>query len=260
MNARNLRRYIETAKRRLLEEELDSRKKHLVRPLADSYLPAKKQCTVDSSEDKLAVVGGQCAGDQTRARLYAALAQIDTLDYPRSHHQRRFHECFIKASLKTIYGDDYQVCEPRLKQEHKCDRLKTEVMIVTPRRFGKTFSVAQYVAAFTAAVHGKEVAIFSTGRRASKKMLDLVMRFLMPLIDGKKRIITRNVEEILLKDEATGLNNKICSYPAKVQVRHPTTDVFTLHKCLAHQKCVASGATDRNYVRTYKYRYGRPAR
>lgn len=49
-------------------------------------------------------------------------------------------------------------------------------MIVTPRRFGKTFSVAQYVAAFTAAVHGKEVAIFSTGRRASKKMLDLVFR------------------------------------------------------------------------------------
>jgi hypothetical protein len=92
-------------------------------------------------------------------------------------------------------------------------------MIVTPRRFGKTFSVAQYVAAFSAAVHGKEVAIFSTGRRASKKMLDLVFRFLKPLIDGNKTVVTRNVEEILLRDNETGLNNKICSYPAKVQVR-----------------------------------------
>lgn len=112
------------------------------------------------------------------------------------------------------------MCEKRLLKEHKRKVLKTEVMIVTPRRFGKTFAVAQYVAAFTAAVHGKEVAIFSTGRRASKKMLDLVVRFLMPLIAGKKKVITRNVEEILIRDEETGLNNKICSYPAKVQVRH----------------------------------------
>jgi hypothetical protein len=179
-----------------------------------------------------------CVGDQNLERLYATLAEIDAADYPRSHHQRKFHDSFIKASLRSIYTDDYAVCEKRLQERFRTDYINPIVMIVTPRRFGKTYSVAQYVAAYTAAVHGKEVAIFSTGnkrrvlllgssidfvgcpgRRASKKMLDLVMKFLKPLIAGKKRIYTRNVEEVIVEQlESPFARNKVCSYPAKVQV------------------------------------------
>ena len=46
------------------------------------------------------------------------------------------------------------------------------------------------------------------------------MKFLAPLIAGKKRIYTRNVEEVVVQQLTPPYaKNKVCSYPAKVQVR-----------------------------------------
>ena len=156
-------------------------------------------------------------GDATLSALFAKLEQIDGLEYPRSHHQIKFHDCFTRACLRIIYGADYTRCESQLLKEFAVESFRTEVMIVTPRRFGKTFSVAQYCAAFAASVMGKEVAIFSTGRRASKKILDLVWRFLEPIMKPTQHLRLKNVEEIHLFDDETGKLNKVCSYPSKVQ-------------------------------------------
>jgi hypothetical protein len=156
-------------------------------------------------------------GDRVLSALFAKLEEIDQLEYPRSLHQIKFHDCFTRASLRIIYGNDYDRCEKRLLHEFDSREFRTEVMIVTPRRFGKTFSVAQYCAAFTASVLGKEVAIFSTGRRASKKILDLVIRFMQPILRPTQRIVTRNQEEVHVIDDETGKRNKVCSYPSKVQ-------------------------------------------
>jgi hypothetical protein len=157
------------------------------------------------------------AGDATLSALFSKLEQIDGLEFPRSHHQIKFHDCFTRACLRIIYGADYERCEPQLLREFAVPEFRTEVMIVTPRRFGKTFSVAQYCAAFAASVMGKEVAIFSTGRRASKKILDLVWRFLKPIMRPTQKLMLKNVEEIHLFDSATNKLNKVCSYPSKVQ-------------------------------------------
>ena len=229
---------IDDLMREAVNVEIANRAEKQIPTLSKRYGRPKRPAGIAPPTVKLEEL--EVPGDVVRRRLYDTLNAIDAMEYPRSHHQRRFHECFICASLPSIYGDDYKLCEARLCREHKRTQIKTEVMIVTPRRFGKTFSVAQYVAAYSAAVHGKEVAIFSTGRRASKKMLDLIMRFLKPLIAGdpesalpfppannphafrsagKKRILTQNVEEVVLIDVETGARNKICSYPAKVQVR-----------------------------------------
>ena len=52
-----------------------------------------------------------CRGDRLLEDLYAKLAHIDRLQYPRSHHQVKFHDCFTRASLRIIYGDDYERVE-----------------------------------------------------------------------------------------------------------------------------------------------------
>ena len=162
------------------------------------------------------------AGDRLLENLYGKLAHIDRLQYPRSHHQVKFHDCFTRASLRIIYGDDFDRVEQFLLDEFDVSEFRTEVMIVTPRRFGKTFSVAQYCAAFATSIMGKEVAIFSTGRRASKKILDLVVRFIKPLLRKTQKITLRNVEEVHILDTETMHVNKVCSYPSKVQVRYCT--------------------------------------
>jgi hypothetical protein len=104
---------INRAKRLLVDLEIGARKAKRISSLGRTYAP-----TWGVTPDSLAVsqkVATGTVGDITRARLYAKLAHIDRLDFPRSHHQRKFHECFIRASLRTIYGDDYQLCEERLK-------------------------------------------------------------------------------------------------------------------------------------------------
>ena len=209
----------------VVEKELSDRRASGERDVAEQQREAALTGDTEERDTEGRPIGGaagdqKCAGDQSLERLYATLAEIDAADYPRSHHQRQFHDSFIKAALRSIYTDDYAICEKRLEARFNTDYINPIVMVVTPRRFGKTYSVAQFVAAYTAAVHGKEVAIFSTGRRASKKMLDLVVKFLMPLIDGKKRIYTRNVEEVVVQQLVPPYaKNKVCSYPAKVQVR-----------------------------------------
>lgn len=199
--------------------------------IAEQFNPllASAPTSEDKDSDGLAHTSGeftqtikgrpQANGDRVLAQLYAKLDEIDSLEYPRSHHQVKFHDCFIRACLRIIYGPDYERMEPYLQQEMDVSEFRTEVMIVTPRRFGKTFSVAQFCAAFATSVLGKEVAIFSTGRRASKKILDLVIRFMKPIMRPTQKIILRNVEEVHLLDEETKKLNKVCSYPSKVQVR-----------------------------------------
>lgn len=170
-------------------------------------------------DDESAMQRPTVDGDQLLQNLYGKLDHIDRLQYPRSHHQVKFHDCFTRACLRIIYGDDYDRMEKYLLQEFDVDEFRNEVMIVTPRRFGKTFSVAQFCAAFATSILNKEVAIFSTGRRASKKILDLVIRFIRPIMRPTQKIVLRNVEEVHLFDSATQSLNKVCSYPSKVQVR-----------------------------------------
>lgn len=103
--------HIETAKRAIIDDEIASRKRQRIAPVGRNYIEKGGGARALVVAAKSAALDGlgECGGDRNRARLYAALAHIDSLDFPRSHHQRRFHECFICASLRTIYGDDYQV-------------------------------------------------------------------------------------------------------------------------------------------------------
>lgn len=47
----------------------------------------------------------------------------------------------------SIYGSDWEYNADRVMRELGIDRIRYEVMIQTPRRFGKTVSVSMYVLA-----------------------------------------------------------------------------------------------------------------
>ena len=74
-----------------------------------------------------------------------------------------------------------------------------------------------FVAACAYAIEGSDQAIFSTGRRASKKLLDLIHRFLCKLPGMQEAIIVKNVETIHIQGPG-GVDDirKISSYPSKV--------------------------------------------
>jgi pullulanase/glycogen debranching enzyme len=58
------------------------------------------------------------------------------------------------------------------------DTLRQEVLISTPRRFGKTYSVSMFVAAALFAARNVEISIYSTCKRISQKLLKNVQFFL----------------------------------------------------------------------------------
>ena len=57
--------------------------------------------------------------------------------------QLEFHEAFKKATSRVIYKKDWETSKPRILEKHGWKNVKGEVLISTPRRFGKTFSCAQ---------------------------------------------------------------------------------------------------------------------
>lgn len=158
-----------------------------------------------------------CNGDIKIKALLDALSKIDKT-YNRSPGQRTFHKAFIAATLKKIYGSDISQNISRLLKEFDLTEIRSDIIITTPRRFGKTWAVAQFVAAYIVTQPDAEVNIYSTGRRASRKLLVLVAKFVELLVGtGVIKVFNQETLEI----SGTGASYSKCnSYPSKAQVRN----------------------------------------
>ena len=151
---------------------------------------------------------------------------LDSFSFTRTHTQRRFHRNFVRACLPHIYGPvDFERFRERILAENSCtEDYKQYVLIVTPRRWGKTTSVAMFVAAALWAIPEMWISVYSTGRRASNGLAELVAKFVCELDDGQgqQRILKRNNEELFLKGATTADVRRLYSYPSTVQVREAT--------------------------------------
>ena len=95
---------------------------------------------VNDREDGMALnYGVRIASDLykgcTRLRtLRALLKHIDTeTRFERSPHQVRFHEAFIRASARAIYGDEWKIHRDPIMRHNKWPTARSEVLISTPR-------------------------------------------------------------------------------------------------------------------------------
>lgn len=186
----------------------------------------------------------ESTGDDRLAKLRKAL---DSFGVVRSKDQKHFHNEMIRAVLPQIYNTDLEANVERLLAENNWADIQQQLMIVTPRRWGKTWSVAMFVAAFAYACGGTEQSIFSTGRRASQKLLELVYKFLCKLHGAKESIMKYNVETIWMEGDAPGEEHatKIFSYPSKVKIGPHYVHffsffllVFFLCVCVCARVCV----------------------
>lgn len=80
------------------------------------------------------------AGDAAMRTMHRLLAMIDDRGFARSSQQLSFHSAFIRATARVIYRDDWAKSQPRIMEINKWDSTPSEVLVSTPRRFGKTFS------------------------------------------------------------------------------------------------------------------------
>jgi hypothetical protein len=159
-----------------------------------------------------------------RDRLAIIKKTLDSFaGFERSETQQEFHDMMICACAMQIFRDDLDEELDDILQEYGITELQTEAMFITPRRWGKTYSVAMFVVAIALGIEavGKafEISIFSTGRRASQKLLELIYSFICK-ISGMKEMIRKHTVETIWLQGPHGPEDirKISSYPSKVKV------------------------------------------
>lgn len=141
--------------------------------------------------------------DQGDANLAGIMRTLEAFGM-RSEDQKHFHNMFIEASLPHIYGGRMawpQVAE-RVMERMKIGKIQSEVFVLTPRRWGKTTSVAMFVAAVMLNVPGITVAVYSVAKRASGGVMSKVCEYINMIEGAKERVIVRNQEQLFIAERA----------------------------------------------------------
>ena len=138
--------------------------------------------------------------------------------FERTRMQKRFHHAFMQATAMHLFKDDTDVDLARVMSINGWKHLKQQCLAMTPRRFGKTMSVGMFVAAYLYSVENAEICIFSTGRRASQKLLELIKSLIEKLPNGRERILKFNQEILNVSnfDGSPGAS-KLSSFPSNAK-------------------------------------------
>jgi hypothetical protein len=159
-------------------------------------------------------------------RCRDALAKLDSKGWKRSFHQRLFHDDFLKACTRIFWklepAGTFARQHLEILQRNNWTHISQEVLVSTPRRFGKTISVSMFAAAMLYSAPNVEISIYSTCKRISQKLLRNVQKFFSVICDDDVAnsgfSVTRsNMEEMVLKGPVNNHDVRVVnSYPSKV--------------------------------------------
>ena len=108
----------------------------------------KEEINQDASLDEIDglgvwLPGDEFQGDVNMRTLQKLLTRIDQRGFERSAQQLEFHVAFMKAAARVIYRGSWETERPAIMKRYGWETSNSEVLISTPRRFGKTFSCAR---------------------------------------------------------------------------------------------------------------------
>ena len=178
-------------------------------------------------------------------RCRDALARLDERGWKRSYHQRLFHDDFLKACTRIFWKLEPAGAFARqhleILQRNNWSHISQEVLVSTPRRFGKTISVSMFAAAMLYSAPNVEISIYSTCKRISQKLLRNVQKFFSVICNDDVassgfHVTRSNMEEMVLKGPV-GIHDLrvVNSYPSKV-LRRPCKSL--LLRALYARYCV----------------------
>lgn len=116
--------------------------------------------------------GSSANGDDTIQKIRKLLET--GFGIQRSEIQVKIHKAFLEACLPKIYQGSWDENKPRILREFMIKKLMQEVLVVMPRRRGKTFATAMMAAALILTVPSCSVAVFSTGERTARMLMNVV--------------------------------------------------------------------------------------
>lgn len=166
-----------------------------------------------------------CSGWTRMAKCRAALEALDRQGWQRSFHQKAFHDQFTRSCARVFWKSEkagqFARDHKRILEFNGWESLPQEMLISTPRRFGKTISVSMFAAAMLFAAPNVEVSIYSTCLRISHKLLRNIGKFLEMIFAGlglpPYPVVSSNMEELRLRGPEGPQDLRVVnSYPSKV--------------------------------------------
>lgn len=186
-------------------------------------------------------------------RCRDALAKLDERGWKRSYHQRLFHDDFLKACTRIFWklepAGTFARQHLEILQRNNWTHISQEVLVSTPRRFGKTISVSMFAAAMLYAAPNVEISIYSTCKRISQKLLRNVQKFFGVICNDDVAnsgfsVIRSNMEEMVLKGPVNLHDVRVVnSYPSKVKsslLHKSLLFIAPISACIAPCCCLAS--------------------
>lgn len=189
---------------------------HFRAAVAESKDEIRRNIDLTLPRQRSAVASITSAVESLGRRRLSAIRDILENGYvwTRSNTQRKFHEAFLNSVVRFLYSHDASPPDFReIMEENNWVDIRQQCLCMTPRRFGKTVAVGMFVAALALVVPASEQAIFSTGRRASGKLLELVGQLISQVPGGSERI-TKSNQETVWVTHPCGRVSKINSYPS----------------------------------------------
>ena len=150
-------------------------------------------------------------GDTLVAQLRKTL---DMFGLTRSKMQVSFHEAFLSSCSQDLYKMDKDTDFVAVHARQGWENFKQSTLCLTPRRMGKTTAIAMFVSAYLFCVPETTIAIFSTGRRASLKLLQQVRSMLLKLPDAEQRVGNiKNKEDLTVLGNNKHDTRRVSSFP-----------------------------------------------
>lgn len=142
-----------------------------------------------------------------------------------SYKPHKFQRGFLNEATKglaplLVGQEDWMVIGPTITRQRRWDEVSKMIMAKAPRRFGKSVSVGMINVGMAILVPGITQSIFSTGRRASRNLLEICYKLLCDL-GLQYRVEKFNQEELFIVDPLTGKKSCIFCYPSNSKIDHP---------------------------------------
>lgn len=158
-------------------------------------------------------------GDDVMRRINFVLNEFPKYipDIHRAEHQIQFHNEVLHALIPRIYRSEWASQSTSILKRYSITKCYPEILLCTPRRFGKTTAVVLLIVALIYSIPKVTIAIFSTAKRTSGKLKTAVNALLdrLPHIDKLRDV--NNAEQTSLKFNAMDTREISC-YPVSSSV------------------------------------------
>jgi hypothetical protein len=133
-------------------------------------------------------------GDMAVRRFFANFDHFGTkerkFEMPKKH--REWYMMMFRACIPHFYPNTWESDHRAIMERHEITEVNPWVGFKTPRQFGKTTTVAAFVAAMTDAIPAIEVIVISTTHETARRMKEQIATFFRQIPGNADRVKFEN--------------------------------------------------------------------